>query len=315
MRRRIDKKTANHRDPSQLMTGMERAVYLSRGKWRADYKTRLPDYLVCPFFKSDVGIEGRHEKNAARAKMPGRPAQVTRQQLRVARGRKNWAPSRGDPEELRKAEELLRQGMTHDEPFQPDVVSHDEEAAETANAQAAENVLGEDQARQVLVPVPVVPPVEPTEPDAPAPAAPPADPGVQLRQMATPAVDAPPAVANSENPAAATEENLDHVATDLFVYGRQAADTAPEIAAGAEDDPDLMQQQLNEAGDALEPSGSRTRQFSQSTSASDRPEAQQHHSALETMWSAEGIGKIVFSGMDGWDGRPGIDAKYANLTP
>ena len=88
--------------------------------------------------------------------------------------------------------------MTHDEPFQPDVVNHDEEAAETANAQAAENVLSEDQARQVLVPVPVVPPVEPTEPDAPAPAAPPADPGVQPRQMATPAVEAPPAVAKSE---------------------------------------------------------------------------------------------------------------------
>ena len=56
VRRSINRKTANQQDISQLVPGMKCAVYLSRGKWRADYKTRPPGYLVCTFFQWDVGI-------------------------------------------------------------------------------------------------------------------------------------------------------------------------------------------------------------------------------------------------------------------
>ena len=32
------------------------------------------------------------------------------------------------------------------------------------------------------------------------------------------------------------------------------------------------------------------------------------------MWSAEGVGNIGFCGLDGWDGSPDADGKYANLA-
>ena len=59
VRRSINRATANQQDISQLVPGMKCAVYLSRGKWRADYKTRPPGYFVCTFFK----VGRRHRRS------------------------------------------------------------------------------------------------------------------------------------------------------------------------------------------------------------------------------------------------------------
>ena len=86
--------------------------------------------------------------------------------------------------------------------------------------------------------------------------------------------------------------------------------------AGVEPNP--MQQEPAEIGDAgdmwFTPVEPRARVRSNSTAASDRPASKRGKSAFVTMWTAEGDGKIGFSGHDGWDGSPTTDAKYVNLT-
>ena len=92
------------------------------GYWReqgpprgAGKRSRRAGYMIGTFVNYDPGSDGRGLQNNAWVMHGNRCVLVAREQLRHAQGFEHWSPSAEDLEQLRRAEDKIRQGDVRDE--------------------------------------------------------------------------------------------------------------------------------------------------------------------------------------------------------